>query len=121
LSIFASMFALAVSVSSLVRADDRFPLMSEPLSLRNEIELTASMIKHGDLSAARENIERIDHIWNGAERADKTDLLAPRIVDRAIDRGIDRALMTLRQRPANLAQREHVLRDLVVVLNAARR
>lgn len=120
LSIFLALLVLTTPISVPVQAGDQSPLASKQMNLREELELTASMVRRGDVPAARANIERVDHLWDVVEGTDKADALMPRIVDRAIDRGIDRVFMTLQLRTMNLAGSERALKDLLRVLDVVR-
>jgi hypothetical protein len=115
------MMALVTSLNVSARDGDEAPMISKQINLREALELTASMVRKGDLSAARANIERVDQSWDNAERTDTGDALAERIADRAIDHGLDRVFMTLHERRADLARSDRALSDLLAALDVVKR
>jgi hypothetical protein len=121
LPILLGMMTLVTSLNVSARDGDEAPLISKQINLREALELTASMVRKGDLSAARANIERVDQSWDNAERTDTGDALAERIADRAIDHGLDRVFMTLHERRADLAQSDRALSDLLAALDVVKR
>ena len=76
LPILLGMMALVTSLNVSARDGGEAPLISKQINLREALELTASMVRKGDLSAARANIERVDQSWDNAERTDTGDALA---------------------------------------------
>jgi hypothetical protein len=121
LPILLGMMTLVTSLNVSARDGDEAPLISKQINLREALELTASMVRKGDLSAARANIERVDQSWDNAERTDTGDALAERIADRAIDHGLDRVFMTLHERRADLARSDRALSDLLAALDVVKR
>jgi hypothetical protein len=121
LPILLGMMTLVTSLNVSARDGDEAPLISKQINLREALELTASVVRKGDLSAARANIERVDQSWDNAERTDTGDALAERIADRAIDHGLDRVFMTLHERRADLARSDRALSDLLAALDVVKR
>jgi hypothetical protein len=121
LPILLGMMALVTSLNVSARDGGEAPLISKQINLREALELTASMVRKGDLSAARANIERVDQSWDNAERTDTGDALAERIADRAIDHGLDRVFMTLHERRADLGRTDRALSDLLAALDVVKR
>jgi hypothetical protein len=113
--------ALVTSLNVSAYAGDEALLVSKQINVREALELTASMVRRGDLSAARANIERVDHSWDNDERTDTGDALAERIADRAIDHGLDRVCMTLHERRAGVARSDRALSDLLAALDVVKR
>jgi hypothetical protein len=121
LPIVLGVMALVMSLNVSAHAGDEVLLVSKQINLREALELTASMVRRGDLSAARANIERVDHSWDNDERTDTGDALAERIADRAIDHGLDRVCMTLHERRAGVARSDRALSDLLAALDVVKR
>jgi hypothetical protein len=121
LPILLGMMALVTSLNVSARDGDEAPMISKQINLREALELTASMVRKGDLSAARANIERVDQYWDNAERTDTGDALAERIANRAIDHGLDRVFMILHERRADLARSDRALSDLLAALDVVKR